>query len=98
MPKFRRESRIRYCGDWRRWPEFGDLPAGVAYVRFRGRDVGWEGLDAGHGRLAKRRLALEASGKGMSGIERVIEVEDDGADVVRVVSRLAAAPPRRAAG
>jgi hypothetical protein len=79
-------------------PLDGDLPTGVAYVRFRGRDVGWEGPDAGHGRLERRRLALEASGKGMSGIERVIEVEDDGTDVVRMVSRLAAAPAGRAAG
>jgi len=77
-------------------PLDGDLPTGVAYVRFRGRDVGWEGPDAGHGRLERRRLALDASGKGMS--ERVIEVEDDGADVVRMVSRLAAAPAGRAAG
>ena len=76
----------------------GDLPAGVAYVRYQGREVAWEGPDAGHGRLTGRRLVLEASGKGMSGIERVIEVEDDGADVVRMVSRLAAAQAGRAAG
>lgn len=79
-------------------PLGGDLPTGVAYVRYQGREVAWEGPDAGHGRLRGRRLVLEASGKGMSGIERVIEVEDDGADVVRMVSRLAAAPARRAAG
>jgi len=79
-------------------PLGGDLPTGVAYVRFRGREVAWEGPDVGHGRLAGRRLVLEASGKGVSGIERVIEVEDDGADVVRMVSRLAAAPAGRAAG
>jgi len=79
-------------------PLGGDLPTGVAYVRFQGREVAWEGPDVGHGRLAGRRLVLEASGKGVSGIERVIEVEDDGADVVRMVSRLAAAPAGRAAG
>ncbi|MGZ8786528.1 MAG: hypothetical protein ACXW1Y_13310, partial [Acidimicrobiia bacterium] len=79
-------------------PLGGDLPTGVAYVRYQGREVTWEGPDAGHGRLEGRRLMLEASGKGMSGIERVIEVEDDGADVVRMVSRLAVAPAGRAAG
>ena len=79
-------------------PLGGDLPIGVAYVRYQGREVAWEGPDAGHGRLEGRRLVLEASGKGMSGIERVIEVEDDGADVVRMVSRLAVAPAGRAAG
>jgi hypothetical protein len=79
-------------------PLGGDLPTGVAYVRYQGREVTWEGPDAGHGRLEGRRLMLEASGKGMSGIERVIEVEDDGTDVVRMVSRLAVAPAGRAAG
>ncbi len=79
-------------------PLSGDLPAGVAYVRYQGREVAWEGPDAGHGRLEGRRMVLEASGKGMSGIEQVIEVEDDGADVVRMVSRLAATPAGRAAG
>ena len=79
-------------------PLGGDLPTGVTYVRFQGKEVAWEGPQTGHGRLAGRRLLLEASGKGMSGIERVIEVEDDGADIVRVVSRLAAAPVGRAVG
>lgn len=79
-------------------PLGGDLPTGVTYLRLQGREVVWEGPDAGHGRLMGRRLMLDASGKGMSGIERVIEVEDDGTDVVRVVSRLAVAPARRAAG
>jgi hypothetical protein len=79
-------------------PLSGDLPNGVAYVRYQGREVDWAGPDAGHGRLIGRRLMLDASGKGMSGIERMIEVEDDGADVVRMVSRLAATPARRAAG
>jgi hypothetical protein len=79
-------------------PLRGDLPSGVAYLNFRGKEVDWMGPDAGHGRLEGRRLRVEASGKGMSGIERLIEVEDDGADVVRVVSRLATSPSRRAAG
>ena len=78
-------------------PLSGDLPAGVTYVRLRGREVVWEGPDAGHGRLTDRRLMLEASGKGMFGIERVIEVEDDGTDAVHMVSRLATAPAGRAA-
>lgn len=79
-------------------PLSGDLPTGVAYVRYEAREVSWDGPDAGHGRLEGRRMVLEASGKGMSGIERMIEVEDDGADGVRMVSRLAAAPAGRAAG
>ncbi len=76
----------------------GDLPAGVTYLRLHGAGVEWEGPEAGHGRLRRRRLAMQVSGKGASGVERLIEVEDDGADTLRVVSGLAVAPPGRAAG
>jgi hypothetical protein len=62
------------------------LPAGVAHLRLRGLGVTWEGADRGHGRLRRRRLVLEASGKGVAGITRRIEVEDEGTDAVRVVS------------
>jgi hypothetical protein len=79
-------------------PVRGDLPAGMAHLRLRGAGVAWEGTGAGHGRLTHRLLTLEASGKGAGGVERQIEVEDDGTDAVRVVPGLAAAPPRRAAG
>ncbi|HZJ49180.1 MAG TPA: hypothetical protein VFD97_09145, partial [Acidimicrobiia bacterium] len=57
-------------------PISGDLPSGVAHLRVRGRDVIWEGADDGHGRLLRRRLILEVSGKNLP--ERIIEVEDDG--------------------
>jgi hypothetical protein len=43
-------------------------------------------------------LRMEASGKGALGMNRLIEVRDDGSDVVRVVADVAAAPVRRAAG
>lgn len=79
-------------------PLRGEVPAGVAHLRFRALGVEWEGPRAGHGRLAGRRLMLEATGKGAAGIEQLIEVEDDGADPLRVVSRLAAAPAGRATG
>lgn len=65
------------------------LPSGVAHLRLRPVSVRWEGADRGHGRLRSRRLVLEASGRGVAGINRRIEVEDDGADVVRVVAGLA---------
>lgn len=62
------------------------LPAGVAHLRLRAVEVRWDGSDRGHGRLGRRHLVVDASGKGMAGMTRRIEVVDDGADVVRVVS------------
>jgi hypothetical protein len=79
-------------------PVSGDLPAGVLHLRLEAESVRWEGVDRGHGALLRRRLMLRASGKGARGIEQVVEVEDDGSHAVRVVSRLAAAPPGLAAG
>lgn len=79
-------------------PVSGDLPSGVAHLRLRARQVVWEGSDAGHGRLQRRRLLLDATGKGVSGIEQIIEVEDDGSDTVRVVPRLVASSAGRAVG
>jgi hypothetical protein len=79
-------------------PLRGALPSGLAHLRLQGEAVEWEGTGVGHGRLGRRRLLLRAGGKGVGGVERRIEVEDDGTDAVRVVPGLAAAPPRRAAG
>jgi hypothetical protein len=79
-------------------PVRGDLPSGVAHLRLLGEGVAWEGTGEGRGRLTRRRLTLAASGKGVGGTERRIELEDDGTDAVRVVPGLAAAPSRRAAG
>lgn len=62
------------------------LPGGVAFLRLRALGVTWEGTDRGHGSLTRRRLVLEATGKGVSGMVRRYEVEDEGTDVVRVVS------------
>lgn len=61
------------------------LPGGVAHLRLRAVGVRWEGADRGHGRLGSRRLLLEASGKGASGVTRQLEVEDAGKDIVRLV-------------
>ena len=79
------------------------LPGGVAYLRLRALGVTWEGADRGHGRLTRRRLVLEASGKGAAGTLRRFEVEDEGTDVMRVVSdvvvdSLSANAARRAVG
>ncbi|MCB2224705.1 MAG: hypothetical protein KQH83_11110 [Actinobacteria bacterium] len=79
-------------------PVRGGIPAGLAHLRLRGEGVAWEGAGEGHGRLGRRLLTLRAAGKGAGGMERHIEVEDDGTDAVRVVPGLAAAPSRRAAG
>jgi hypothetical protein len=76
----------------------GDLPTGLLHVRVEGVGVRWEGPDAGHGRLERRAVTVRASGKGMQGIERLLEVEDDGADPVRLVPRLAAPAAGRATG
>lgn len=62
------------------------LPGGVAYLRLRAIGVTWEGADRGHGRLTRRRLVLEATGKGAAGTARRFEVEDEGTDSVRLVS------------
>jgi hypothetical protein len=74
------------------------LPGGVAHLRLRALGVTWEGADQGHGRLTRRRLMLEASGKGASGMTRRFEVEDEGTDVVRVVSDVVVGEARRAVG
>jgi len=79
-------------------PLRGGLPAGLAHLRLQGEAVAWEGAGAGHGRLTERLLTLRAGGKGVGGVERRIEVEDDGTDTVRVVPGLAVAPSRYAAG
>lgn len=78
-------------------PLRGELAPGVSHLRLRGVEVAWEGSDGGHGRLGRRRLVLEASGKGAGGMLRRIVVEDGGADTLRVVSGLAAGSPGRAA-
>jgi hypothetical protein len=79
-------------------PLRGGLPAGLAHLRLDAEGVHWEGAGEGHGRLLRRRLTLRAAGRSVSGIERVVEVDDDGTHALRVVSRLAAAPAGRAAG
>ena len=79
-------------------PLRGDLPAGVAHIRVRAESVAWEGAYEGHGRLRERRLTLQASGKGAAGMDRLLMVEDDGTDALRLVSGLATAPAGRAAG
>ncbi len=79
-------------------PLAGGLPAGVAHLRIETDGVSWEGTDAGHGRLVRRRLNVMATGRAVGGIPTRIEVEDDGADAVRVVPGLATAEAGRAAG
>lgn len=79
-------------------PVQGDLPSGLAHLRLEARQVHWKGAEAGHGRLTNRRLVIEASGKAMRGMTRLIEVEDDGTNALRLVSGLAAAPAGRATG
>ncbi|MBN2114548.1 MAG: hypothetical protein JW785_10540 [Acidimicrobiia bacterium] len=79
-------------------PLRGDLPSGLAHLNLVGEVVRWEGAGPGHGRLTRRWLTLRAAGRGVGGIDRVLEVVDDGTDALRVVPRLAAAPAGRAAG
>lgn len=74
------------------------LPSGIAHLRLRGLGVTWEGADRGHGRLMKRRLILEASGKGAAGMRRRFEVEDEGKDSMRVVSDVVLDQAGRAVG
>jgi hypothetical protein len=79
-------------------PLHGELPAGLTYVQLRAGEVSWEGPEAGHGRLRRRRVELRLSGRGVGGQEAVMEVEDDGADALRVVPGLVTPAARRAAG
>lgn len=106
VPKGVGEARLRRLGALARArrsalilrPLSGDLPSGVLYLRLEASEVHWQGADAGHGLLTLRSLVLRASGKGAQGIERMVEVMDDGSHPVRVVPRLAAAPAGRAVG
>ncbi len=79
-------------------PLDGRLPSGLAYLRVQIHQVVWAGAGEGHGRLDRRTLVLELSGKGAAGRRQMVEVEDDGAHPVRVVSRLVAPQTGRAAG
>ena len=76
----------------------GGLPGGVAFLRLHAIGITWEGADHGHGKLTSRRLVLEATGKGAAGTARRFEVEDEGTDVVRVVSDVVVDQARRAIG
>lgn len=62
------------------------LPGGVSHLKLVSLEVRWEGVEQGHGRLARRRLTLEATGRGVAGIPRRIEMVDDGSNVMRVIS------------
>jgi hypothetical protein len=70
-------------------PLRGGLPPGIAHVRIKGMGVEWEGADHGHGRLGSRQLQIEMTGKSIPPREIVLQEEEEGADVVRVVSGLA---------
>lgn len=78
-------------------PLRGVIPSGIAGLRLETAGVSWDGPDAGHGRLVSRRLQLTATGKIVHGMTRSLEVEDDGANTVRVVPGLAAAEAGRPA-
>lgn len=73
------------------------LPGGIAHLRLAAGGVAWTGVDAGHGHLVDRRIRLEASGKAIRGMQRTIEVEDDGTHHVRLVSGVGAPASRRLA-
>jgi len=79
-------------------PLRGGLPSGLAHLHLHAEAVAWTGVERGYGRLGQRRITLRAGGRAARGIDRVIEVEDDGTHALRVVSGLAAAPAGRAAG
>jgi hypothetical protein len=85
-------------------PLQGDLPAGVTHLRIHAHAVEWVGTNRGHGRLGRRRLVVEASGKAAGGMEQTVVLEDlgvredVGADVMRVVPGVAVATPAEVAG
>ena len=69
-------------------PLNGSLPPGILHLHLEAREVVWEGTDRGHGVLERRFALFEASGKAMRGMERTIEVEDDGTNDLRVVPHM----------
>jgi hypothetical protein len=79
-------------------PLRGHLPPGVVHLHLVAQSVEWYGTETGHGRLQHRRLVLQASGKAVQGRTLLVELEDHGTDVVRLVPGLAAASPGRAVG
>ncbi len=79
-------------------PLRGSVTNGIPYLRVRPTAVHWQGAERGHGRLNSRVVAVEVSGKGVSGMQRTIELEDDGTDIVHLVSGMAPAEARRAVG
>jgi hypothetical protein len=79
-------------------PLDGTVPAGVAHLTLEAQEISWSGTGDGHGRIARRRTLLTASGKAMRGMTRTIEMEDDGSNTLRVVSGVAAAGIRSVAG
>lgn len=91
-------ARSRRTSTVMRAMEGNDLPTGLLHLRIEGVAVKWEGPESGHGRLQRRAVTVRASGKGTQGIERLLEVEGDGTDTVRLVSRLAAPAAGRATG
>lgn len=106
VPRGMKEAQLRKLGALARSrraalilrPLRNDLPSGLAHLRLTAQEVAWRGTDGGHGRLVSRRLVLEASGKAVRGMSRLIEVEDHGADALHLVSGLAVAPAWRAVG
>lgn len=78
-------------------PIQGSVPSGLAHLRLDARTIAWEGTENGHGSLMRSRAVLEASGKAMRGMPRMIEVEDDGTNDLRVVPDLGIASTRRLA-
>jgi hypothetical protein len=73
----------------------GKLPQGVAHLYLEAREVEWEGTGQGHGALIRRRTLLDASGKATRGMERTIDIEDDGTNHMRVVPNLGTQTSRR---
>lgn len=79
-------------------PLDGRLPAGVSHLTLQSEQVQWVGADSGHGRLKVRQLQIRAWGKGVGGVERLIEVMEDGANPMRMVAGVAATQAGRVAG
>ncbi len=78
-------------------PIEGSLPLGLAHLSLIARGTVWTGTDSGYGHLRTRRSRFEVSGKAVGGMQRMIEIEDDGTNDLRVVSRVGTQAARRLA-
>ena len=102
MQRYQLAYLMPICGDCRRLlgpgGERSYFAHSISHLTLQSERVVWDGAKSGHGRLGRRNLQIRAWGKAVRGTERVLEVEDDGENAMRVVAGMVAPSAGRAAG